>query len=437
MEVQSRSVPNEGSILVEKPLVEGRSRKPLIVGVVVACLLLVAIIAWRTEAGSDNAAIASPANERVPFAAVAPVKRETVANSLSIAGQFIPYQNVELHAKVAGYIRHISVDIGDRVHKGQVLAVLEIPELVAQVDEAQASVHHAEEEIQRAKSDVSRAEADNVALHANADRLEQASRARPGLIAQQELDDATAKDRASAAQVDAAKSALAAAQQELAVARANQKHYSALSDYANIVAPYDGVVTWRFSDTGSLVQAGTSSSSAQPVVTIAQSDVLRLRIPVPESLAAKVKVGDSADVVVQATGEHFTGKVARFTDALDPSTRTMQVEIDVPNPDYRLQPGMYAEVHLSSNAVPDALTIPIQAVRRTDNSTTVLAVDAENKVEVREVKLGVENPNKVQVLSGLKEGDRVIVGNLGSYQAGELVQPKAAVLTGDGADKAE
>jgi len=140
---------------------------------------------------------------------------------------------------------------------------------------------------------------------------------------------------------------------------------------------------------------------------------------------------------VQATGEHFTGKVARFTDALDPSTRTMQVEIDVPNPSYRLQPGMYAEVHLSSNAVPDALTIPIQAVRRTDNSTTVLAVDSENKVEVREVKLGVENPNEVQVLSGLNEGDRVIVGNLGNYQAGELVQPKPAALTGDGADNAE
>ena len=106
------------------------------------------------------------------------------------------------------------------------------------------------------------------------------------MIAQQELDDATAKDRASGAQVEAAKSALAAARQQLEVARANQQHYSALSDYARITAPYDGVVTWRFSDTGALVQAGTSNTSGLPVVTVAQIDVLRLRIPVPESIAA-------------------------------------------------------------------------------------------------------------------------------------------------------
>src|SRR4029077_3339474 len=140
-----------------------------------------------------------------------------------IAGQFIPYQNVDLHAKVAGYIRQINVDIGDRVHRGEVLAVLEIPELVAQVDEAQATVRRAEQEIQRARGDVLRSEADHVALHSNAARLVNAAKDRPGLIAQQEVDDATAKDRASQAQVDAAKSALAAAQQQLAVAKANQQ----------------------------------------------------------------------------------------------------------------------------------------------------------------------------------------------------------------------
>lgn len=420
MEVQSQT-----PFLAEKPMQKHRSRKQIVIGVAVCCLLVAGIIAWRADAGSDSS-IANAGAEHAPFAAVAPVKRDTIANSLSIAGQFVPYQNVELHAKVAGYIRHISVDIGDHVHKGQVLAVLEIPELVAQVDEAQAAVHHAEEEIQRAKSDVSRAEADNVALHANANRLEQASKARPGLIAEQELDDATSKDRASAAQIDAAKAAFAAAQQQLAVAKANQQHYVALSGYANIIAPYDGVVTWRFSDTGSLVQAGTSNGNA--VVTVAQVDVLRLRVPVPESLAAKVKVGDAADVTVQATGEHFSGKVARCTDALDPSTRTEQIEIDVPNPNYRLQPGMYADVHLNANAVPNALTIPIQAVRRTDSGASVLAVDSQNKVEVRDVKLGIENPSRVEIISGLKEGDQVIVGNLGRYQAGELVQPKAAAL---------
>jgi RND family efflux transporter MFP subunit len=409
-----------------------RRHKFLVLGVVVLCLFVAGMIAKRARAGSSHSASAPGAEaQRVAYAAVAPVKRETIATSLSIAGQFIPYQNVELHAKVAGYIKNIYVDIGDHVHTGEVLAVLEIPELVAQVDEAKASVHHAEEEIQRARSDVLRAQADNVALHANAERLVNTDKVRPGLIAQQELDDATAKDRASQAQVEAAKSTLAAAQQELEVARANQQHYSALSDYARITAPYDGVVTWRFSDTGSLVQAGTSNTSGLPVVTVAQVDLLRLRIPVPESIAAKVRIGDSADVHVQATGEHFTGKVTRFTDSLDTSTRTMQVEIDVPNPNYHLQPGMYADVTLSAASRPNALTVPIEALQRAEsNQTTVLVLDAQNRVQSREVQVGVESSNNVEILSGLTEGERVIVGNLSSYQPGELVRPKQAAFAG-------
>jgi RND family efflux transporter MFP subunit len=414
-----------------------RWHKLLVLGLVVVCLVIVAVVAKRARAGSPGSTSAKETgagNEHVPYAAVATAKRETIATSLSIAGQFIPYQNVELHAKVAGYIRHIDVDIGDRVHQGQVLAVLEIPELVAQVDEAKAAVHHAEEEIARAQSDVSRAEADHVALNANATRLLNTDKARPGLIAQQELDDATAKDRASAAQVDAAKSSLSAARQQLAAAKANQQHYSALSDYARIIAPYDGVVTWRFSDTGSLVQAGTSNTSGLPVVTVAQINVLRLRIPVPESIAAIVKIGDSADVHVQATGEHFTGKIARFTDSLDTSTRTMQVEIDVPNLTYHLQPGMYANVQLSADSRPNILAVPIEAIRRGENDkTSVLVVDSQNHVQSRDVQIGVQSSNAVEIVAGLSPGERVIVGNLGSYQPGELVQPREAALSANGA----
>ncbi len=405
-----------------------RRRQLIVLAIAAGCVLIAAMVVQRVRAGSSKASEANVEADRIPYAAVAPVKRQTIANSLSIAGQFSPYQNVELHAKVAGYIKNIYVDIGDRVHTGQVLAVLEIPELMAQVDEAKAEVHHAEEEIQRAQSEVLRAQADTVALHSNAERLVNTDKVQPGLIAQQELDDATAKDRASQARVDAAKSSLAAARQQLAVAQADQQHYAALSNYSKIVAPYDGVVTWRFSDTGSLVQAGTSNTSGLPVVTVAQSDLLRLRIPVPESLAAKVRIGDSADVHVQATGEHFTGKVTRFTDALDTSTRTMQVEIDVPNANYHLQPGMYADVQLSADSRPNALTVPIEALRRGDNKTSVLSLDANNRVQSREVQVGVESSNNVEILSGLTEGERVIVGNLGSYQPGELVRPKTSVF---------
>ena len=414
-----------------------RNLKLLLWACAAVAILIIALVAIRVRTGGPSRASADNTGDgdHVVYAAVAMVKRQTVANSLSIAGQFVPYQNVELHAKEAGYIRNIYVDIGDRVHQGQVLAVLEIPELVAQVDGSKAAVHHAEEEIQRAQSNVLRAQADNVALHANADRLVNADKARPGLIAQQELDDATAKDRASQAQVDAAKSSLAAARQQLAVAQADQERYSALMDYSRIVAPYDGVVTWRFSDTGALVQAGTSTTSGLPVVTVAQVNILRLRVPVPESLAAKVKIGDVADVHVQATGEHFTGQVTRFTDALDPSTRTMQVEIDIPNPNYRLQPGMYADVRLAANSRPDALTVPVEAIQRSESKTSVLVVDPQNRVQARDVQLGVQSSNKVEILAGLNEGEKVIVGNLGAYQPGEVVTPKPSVVASENPGK--
>ncbi|HSY12153.1 MAG TPA: efflux RND transporter periplasmic adaptor subunit [Verrucomicrobiae bacterium] len=420
------------SVLTEEnPVAARANRKWILLAVTVTCLVVIFVVVKRGRASDEHSAAVTDTESHRIYAAVAPVERRTVSNQLSIAGQFIPYQNVELHAKVAGYIKHIYVDIGDRVHTGEVLAVLEIPELVAQVDEATASVHHAEEEIQRAGSEVSRAEADNIALHSNSVRLMNTDKVRPGLIAQQELDDANAKDRASQAQVDAAKSSLSAAQQELQVARANEQHFSALSDYSRIIAPYDGVVTWRFSDTGALVQAGTSNTSGLPVVTVAQVDLLRLRIPVPESLAAKVRIGDSADVRVQATGEHFTGKVTRFTDALDPSTRTMQVEIDVPNPNFRLQPGMYADVTLLANSRSNTLTIPVEAIERNGDKTSVLVLDADNRVQRREVELGVESSNHAEVLSGLRDGEKVLVGNLGSYQVGEEVQPKPSALAPD------
>ncbi len=401
-----------------------RKRVLLLAGVVVVCVAIAVIAGLSMRGPRENTAAASTPRS----AAVAIAKQQSISTQLSIAGEFLPYQDVQIHAKVAGYIKKINVDIGDRVHMGQVLAVLEIPELVAQIDEANAAVHHAEEEIQRAHSEVSRAEADSVALHANAERLADTDKARPGLIAQQELDDATAKDRASQAQVDASKSALAAARQQLEVAKADYQHFAALGSYAQITAPYDGVVTARFADTGSLVQAGTSSGG-MPVVTVAQINLLRLRVPVAESLAAKIRNGDSAEIVVQATGEHFTGKVTRSTNSLDMSTRTEQVEIDVPNRDYHLQPGMYADVRLSANARPDALVVPIEAIQRGEAKNQVLLVDKNDKVEFREVKLGIEGPNNVEIVSGLNPGDRVIVGNLNAYQPGEVVKPKERVLT--------
>jgi RND family efflux transporter MFP subunit len=393
----------------------------LVVGGALACVAIGALVLRRVQA--DPARESGSANA-APRAAIALVKREAVSNTLSIAGEFLPYQEVELHAKVSGYIRKINVDIGDRVKTGQVLAVLEVPELNAQVVGADAGVRHSKEEIQRAKNEVARAKASHEALHSEAMRLEQVSKARPELIAQQEIDDAEAKDLASQAQVEVAKSALAAAEQQLEVSKATHSQVTAMQDYSRIVAPFDGVVTWRYADTGALIQAGISNANSAPVVKLAQVNLLRLRIPVPESMADSVHLGALADIHVQATGDRFTGKVARFTSAFDRSTRTMQVEFEVPNTDYKLSPGMYADVALEIQKRADAITVPVQAVTYYNNKKTVLLVDANNRVQVREIHTGIEEPNRVEVLAGLNPGDRVIVGNLAAYQPGQRVDPR-------------
>jgi RND family efflux transporter MFP subunit len=400
----------------------------ILVGTVAAIALIAVGLGAAAGCGHSGGSSPSVSADTPPRAAVVQVRRAPLSNTLSIAGEFLPYQEVELHAKVAGYIRNINVDIGDRVHKGQVLAVLEIPELVAQLQAAAARVRHSQEEITHAKNDVSRAEADHAALHAGAARLRQASEARPGLIAEQELDDATAKDRSAEAQVEAAKSALSASRQQLEVSQADQQHYAALSEYSRITAPFDGVVTWRYADTGSLIQAGTSNVSSMPVVKLSQVNVLRLRIPVPESLAASVHDGEPVDIRVKATDKHFSGKVMRSTEALDRSTRTMQVEVDVPNQHYKLTPGMYADVSLRVQNDPNALTLPLQAISRGADKTTVLLVNSQNHVEEREIHTGIEGSDRIQILSGLNEGDRVIVGNLGEYRPGQHVDPKMSAM---------
>jgi RND family efflux transporter MFP subunit len=403
----------------------GRNRKLFaFVGTVLGLVIAVLIVS-RVRAGAP--AHTNNGRDVVP-AAIAIAKRAPIENTFTVAGEFLPYQEIEVHAKVAGYIRKINVDIGDRVKTGQVLAVLEVPELMAELQGAGAGVRHSQQEIERAQNDVARSQAQYESLHANAVRLAQASKARPGLVAQQELDDAESKDRAAEAQVESSKSALSAARQQLEMSQATNSQIAAMSDYTRITAPFDGVVTWRYADTGALVQAGTSNNNSAPVVKLAQINILRLRIPVPESLGAAVHLGEPADVTVTSSGEHFTGHVARFTDAFDRSTRTMQVEIDVPNETFKLQPGMYANVALQVQNHGNALTIPIQAVQHHDGKSNVLVVDQQNRVQPREIQTGLEDPNQVEVLAGLNEGDRVIVGNFGSFQRGQVVEPKLSTF---------
>jgi RND family efflux transporter MFP subunit len=399
-----------------------RSSLPLAGSAALLSLLSLVFSGCRDNDSQSKAA-------EIPSASVARVTRENLSSKLMVAGQFQAFQEVDLHAKVSGYIRRINVDIGDRVRAGQVIATLEVPELNAQVVGAQAEVRHSQSEIERAKSEVTGAESNHAALHASYTRLDQASKQRPGLIAEQELDDARAKDQDAEAHVNIAKSALEATEQQLGVSRADNQRVQTMSDYSVVTAPFSGVVTMRYADTGSLIQAGTTSNTqSMPVVRLAQSDMLRLRMPVPESDVPFVENGGEVQITVQATGRTFTGRIIRFSRALDATTRTMLAEVDVPNPDLKLSPGMYAQTVISLQQRNDVLTIQTQAVVQGEGAAYVLTVDPSGKVQKKVVLLGIQGPDKVEVTSGLADGDMVILSGQTNYQAGQTVHPKLATV---------
>jgi RND family efflux transporter MFP subunit len=396
--------------------------------IAVVLILGVAVFLWRWASRGPSEADGpdhSPTAGREIQAAVARVERQSFASQLTIAGEFKPFQDVDVHAKVAGYIRKMYVDVGDRVKEGQTLAVLEIPELAAQLAGAEAAVRRANEEIRRAQSDVERAQSTHSAAHSAYARLKQAADSRAGLVAQQEVDNSQAKDLEAEAEMASARAAFSAAQQQLEVAHANEQQFAALSNYSRIAAPFAGLITNRFADTGALIQAGTSSSTqALPLVRLAQTSKLRLVLAIPESVAAQIHLGDPVRVRVQALAQDIEGRVSRFANSLDRQTRTMETEIDFDNRDGHLISGMYVEARLSMREKKDALTIPLEAVTRNGNDATVLAVSAQNTVEERHVSIGLEDEKRLEIVSGLTDGERVIIGNRSEFHNGQKIRPK-------------
>lgn len=350
------------------------------------------------------------AGARPPTVAVEKVTREDLAQSLTLSAEFHPYSQVALHAKVAGYLKSISVDVGDHVHEGDVIAKLDVPELQDELGKVQAALGAAEEE-------VTRAEAASTDAHIAYQRLQQVAKEHPKLVAAQDVDSALAKDTA-------ASSGFAATKQRVEEAHSEVARVKALLGYMNIVAPFDGVITRRLADPGALIQAGTSSNTqAMPLVELAEDKKLRLVFPVPESAVTLVNVGLPVKVTVGATGQSFEGNVSRFSSKVDHSTRTMWTEVDVENADGRFKPGMIAEARLQTVEHKDAVAVPLQAVS-IGEKPAALVVNAAGAVEQHPLKLGLQTPTKAEVLSGLQPGDLVVVGSRSGLQVGQKVTAK-------------
>ncbi len=270
----------------------------------------------------------------VPTAKAEPAN---LANEIVLTAEFTPYQDVDVMSKVAGYVKAIRVDIGDHVREGDLLATLEVPELQDEMANAEAGLAVAHANIITAQAAVTRAQAGANMAHLSFQRIQDVSTKQPGLVPRQEVDLAQAHDLESAAQLASAQSTLQSAQQMKVQADSERSRAAAMLQYATIRAPFRGVITKRYANTGSMIQAGIASQTqSMPVVRLAQNNLLRLTLPVPVSAVADIHDGEPVSVNVTTLNRVFPGKITRFADSLETSTRTIDTEVDYPNPDNTL-----------------------------------------------------------------------------------------------------
>lgn len=386
---------------------------------------LLASVSCTKQREVEATAVAPP-----PSVAVAKTLKRDLSRTLVLTAEFKPFQEIDVMAKVAGYVKNIGVDAGDRVQQGQLLAVLEIPEMTSDIARAQASLQRSKAEVARAHDELQRAQAAHEMNHLAYERLEAVLKSKPGLVAQQEIDDAHSRDLQGEAQIAGARSALVSVEEQVRVAEAEQAKIKTMFEYTRVTAPFAGVITKRFANTGSMIQAGTASTTqAMPLVRLSQNSLLRLILPVPESQVPLIVIGKSVTVNVPTLHRNFTGKIARFSNVLQVTTRTMDTEVDVPNPSLIIVPGMYAEVTLPLSQSLNVLAVPMAAIGGTEDKRAVLLVNKNNQIEERPVEVGIETSDSAEIKSGLEAGDLVVVGSRSQLKPGQQVIPKIVEMS--------
>jgi membrane fusion protein, multidrug efflux system len=352
----------------------------------VCCIVVIA-----TVAGCDRRTVASHADHR-PIVPVVTPQRGAAIRSIMLPGDLVGLYESTLYSKVTGYLSTISVDKGDWVKQGQLLAQIEVPELQQRYQRAQADL-----QVQRLTYQ----------------RLHQVWKSDPRLVAREDVDIAQGKYLAGKAQVDELRS---------------------LVDYTRIVAPYSGVITGRFVDPGALIKAGGTQSAAGPaegsshpggsataVLSIARIDIMRIYIYAPQGVVGLIKRGMPATLTLRdGTGRSYSGTVTRFASSLDLSTRTMLTEIDIPNPRHELYPGMYANVTLQLERHPNAIKLPTAAVAGAKGHTYVLVVRDGVLARVP-VDTGINDGHYVEITSGLTGAEQVVASVNPALTAGEQV----------------
>lgn len=374
----------------------------------IGVLATVAASCGGGTARNGGAAPATPSGPRPVD--VVPVVERSLDVALSLPGELTAYQSVAIHARVNGFVKTVSVDRGSRVRAGDLVALLEAPELVAQRAEAQSKLQAAEAQLTAARA---RAESDRGTF----DKLKAAS-ATPGVVAGNDVLVAEKTADATQSQVGSAQQMVEAARQALNAIRD-------VEGYLRVTAPFSGVVTERNVHPGALVGPSSGASGA-PMLRIVDDNRLRLVVPVPEAYTGDLKFGTSVSFAVAAyPGRSFSGTVARIARAVDVSTRTMAVEVDVANPRGQLAPGTFATVTWPVRRSGPSLFVPSASVASTTDRTFVIRVRG-GKTEWVDVRTGLTSGSVVEVFGALQAGDEIAERGTDELRPGTDVQPRPA-----------
>jgi RND family efflux transporter MFP subunit len=368
-------------------------------------------------------------NDALPDVTVVAAKKASTMGDLVLPGNIQAVTEAPILARAEGYVERRYVDIGDRVTAGQLMAVVDAPDLDQQVRQAQAAVDQAQADLARANAALEQGKANESIAKVTAERWD--NLVKRGAVSKQENDQYQAQYQAQAANVRALERAVDAAKGNIAAMQANVGRLSEMQGYLKVRAPFAGVVTLRNVDVGTLVNTGSTL-----LFRIAQTNLLRTYLNVPQSSASDVHVGQKASLATPELPERkFEGAVTRTANAMDPASRTLLVEVQVPNPEGKLLPGMYVEVDLHLPRKDPPLLLPSDTLSVRPEGTMVAVVDSNNAVHFQHVVVGRDYGSDIEILSGLSAGQRVIANPNDSVQEGVKVHPILAAVGSAGASK--
>jgi membrane fusion protein (multidrug efflux system) len=391
------------------------SRPKYSIALVGLAALLVSLGLWVRSRSSDASKTGtggvSAAVVQLPLVTVVQPVEKPADLSITLPASVEAFEQATLYAKVSGYVQSVNVDKGDRVKKADVLALLDVPEVFKQYQSVLASVQQAQAEVKRARAETS-------LKQVTYQRVAGVRQSKPDVLPQQDVDAARAAFEAAQGDADLAKA-------KVALARAEVGRLEALRQFAKITAPYDGVITARFVDPGALIQQGTNSAGT-PLLTIASMDTVRVYIDVPEADVSYVARGKPAMVLLNALPEAgFSGAITRIANAVDPQTRTMKTEIDLPNPGHRILPGMYGTAALKLVTESNALFVPGPAIRRDGDGRPFVYTVEQHRLRKIPVQTGLDDGSMMEV-RGLRSSQMVVLSGTASLQEGLAVQSVAA-----------